>query len=106
MLGGTSLVYLFNTRVGITNAAPEARLDVNQSIEADGIPPLKLRQADDSEEFIRFVGTAASGVLTNSLVDHGEVMTATLQGWIKVYVRDDGNRLTDQAYFVPIYTLA
>ena len=59
-----------------------------------------------SEEFIRFIGTAAAGVLTQSIVDEGDQASQTLEGWIKIYVQDDGNQITDQAYFIPIYTLS
>ncbi len=85
---------------------PAGQLDIVQAGSAVASPVLKLRQADVSEEFIRLVGTGASAVLTQSIVDEGDVTTATRQGFIKVFVQDDGNRIADQAYFMPLFTLA
>ncbi|KKL21003.1 hypothetical protein LCGC14_2449850, partial [marine sediment metagenome] len=61
--------------------------------------------ADVSEEFIKFVGTAAAGNVAQSIVDNGDVATATLAGWLRVEVEDVGNQITDQAYYQPLYTL-
>lgn len=85
-------------------AAGQTRL--NQSGIAAAIPVLRLDQADVSEEFIRFVGSAAAATLTQSIVAEADVTTATRQGFLKVFVQDDGNQITDQAYFIPIFTLA
>ena len=92
--------------VGIGTASPAASLHVDQSSTTGAKPVLTVDQADVSEEFIRFIGTSADTVLTQSIVENADVTTPTPQGWLKVYVQDDGNQLTDQAYFVPIYTLA
>ncbi len=59
----------------------------------------------DSGEFIEFVGKAVSGNVTKNIVDHGDVSTNTLAGWVRVYVQDDGNQITDRAYYMPLYTL-
>ncbi len=67
---------------------------------------LHLRQQDVSEEFIRYRGTAASGNLTRSIVDYGDESSSTAAVWIKCYVTDDGNQVTDQAYYILGYTLA
>lgn len=94
-------------RVGIGIAASLAGLcHIDQSSLTGAIPALLLDQADISEEFIRFIGSAASAVLTQSIIDDDDVNTPTLQAWLKVYVQDDGNQITDQAYFIPISTLA
>jgi hypothetical protein len=69
------------------------------------VPVLTMTQLDVSEEFIRFVGTAASATLTQSIVDVGDVTTPTLVGYLKVYVQDDGNQVTDGAYFIPFYSI-
>jgi hypothetical protein len=92
--------------VGINTASPAAQLHVDQSSTTGAKPALYLDQADVSEEFIRFVGAAASATLTQSIVNNGDVSTPTLAAWLKVYVQDDGDQITDGAYFVPIYTLA
>ena len=51
-------------------------------------------------------GSAAAATLTQTIVAEADVTTATRQGFVKVYVQDDGNQITDQAYFMPIFTLA
>jgi hypothetical protein len=108
--GDTNTHLLFtqasNERVGINNSSPAAKLDISQSSTSAAIPVLTVSQADVSEEFIRFVGSSANGVLTQSIVENADVGTSTLQGWLKVFVQDDGNQLTDQAYYIPVYTLA
>jgi hypothetical protein len=92
--------------VGIGTNAPTAKLHIDQTLSADAIPVLTLDQADVSEEFIRFIGTAAAATLTQSIVDNGDVAAATLRGWVKVYVTDTGDQITDQVYYQPLYTLA
>jgi hypothetical protein len=92
--------------VGIKIAAPTAVLHVNQSGAAAAVPALHMEQDDVSEEFIRFTGTAAAGVITQSIVDEGDQASSTLEGWLKVYVVDEGNQITDQAYYVQLYTLS
>lgn len=91
---------LFNTT---TN---DAQCSIDQSSTSGAEPVLKLDQADVSEEFIRFVGSAAAATLTQSIVAEADVTTATRAGFVKVYVQDDGNQITDQAYYMPLYTLA
>jgi len=92
--------------VGAMNMiASYGRLDVSQPTTDFAQSVMTLRQEDVSEEFIRFVGTAASEVLTQSFVKAGDVSVATLAGYLKIFVDDVGNQITDQAYFVPFYTL-
>ena len=93
-----------NVGIGIT--APLAKLHIDQATSDAAKPVITLDQADVSEEFIRFIGTSANGILTQSIVENADVSTSTLQGWLKVYVQDDGNQLADSSYFIPIYTLA
>lgn len=95
-----------NNRLGIGSNVPGAKLHVDQSNVIGAVPVLYLDQADVSEEFIRFVGTSASGVLTQSVVNDADVSSVTRQGFIKVYVQDDGTELTDQAYYIAVNTLA
>lgn len=83
-----------------------AQLAVSQGSATVALPVLSLRQLDISEEFINFRGQSTNGVLTQSIVEDADITTATRAGWLKVFVTDDGNQLTDQAYFLPIYTLA
>ena len=86
-------------------SSPLGQLHIDQSGSSDAQPVLYLDQADVSEEFIKFVGTAAGGDVTQSIVDNGDVATATLSGWLKVEVEDKGNQIADQAYYQPLYTL-
>lgn len=96
-----------NGRLGVrVTSSVAGQVDVNQPSTTAAIPVLKLTQADVSEEFIRLVGTSANGVLTQSIVEAADVGVATIAGYVKVYVQDDGNQLTDQSYFMPVYTLA
>jgi len=87
-------------------ASASAQLHIDQSSATGAQPVLLLDQADVSEEFIKFVGSAAAGVLTQSIVNASDVTTATVAGYLRVYVQDDGDQITDQAYYVPIYTLS
>lgn len=92
--------------VGVLSAASSyGRLDVSQPSSTYAQAVMTLRQADVSEEFIRFVGAAAVGNVTQSIVDVGDVSTATISGYVKVYVDDTGNQITDKAYYLPVYTL-
>ena len=93
-------------KVGIGTVSPSASLHVDQSSTTGAKPVLTIDQADVSEEFIRFIGTSSDGVLTQSIVDKDDVTTPTLEGYLKIYVKDDGTELLDQAYFIPIYTLS
>lgn len=92
-----------DTKVYITQ---NGAMSVSQENSSGAEYVLYLRQEDISEEFIRFNGEAASGVLTQSIVNEGDQASETREGWLKVYVVDDGNQITDQAYYIPIYTLS
>lgn len=81
-------------------------LDITQGSASGAIPPLKLRQDDVDQPFIYFRGTAANGNLDRSIVDDDDVTVGSRDGWIMVYVEDIGNQITDQKYFVPVYTLS
>jgi hypothetical protein len=73
---------------------------------SDGIPLHLLIEYNDESVFVHYQGDSASGEVDKTIVDVGDVTTATIAGYIKVYVTDDGNQITDQAYYQPIYTLA
>jgi hypothetical protein len=96
--------YAIYTNTGIVRFGDKT--EIIQDSTTGAAPVLKLTQDDVSEEFIRFVGTSADTVLTQSIVDAADVVTPTVAGYVKVYVQDDGNQLTDQAYYMPVYTLA
>lgn len=109
LIYGTALDSVQSTissgNIGIGIKAPSGKLDVDQFSTTAAKPTLVVRQADVSEEFVRFIGSAANGVKTQSIVKAADA-TPTLAGWVKCYVQDDGNQITDQAYYLPIYTLA
>lgn len=94
------------TAVGVAAGSIVGKFHVSQASTTAAKPVATFAQADVSEEFLRFIGSAAVANLTQSIVAEASVTTATRQGFIKVYVQDDGNRITDQAYYMPIYTLA
>jgi len=91
--------------VGTSSTSPSGVIDADQDSASGALPVHYIRQRDISEEFAHYHGSAAAGVLTQSIVDNGDVTTPTLQGWLKIFVTDDGNQITDQAYFLPIYTI-
>lgn len=92
--------------VGVGTSFPEATMHISQTSSTGAQEVLRLRQDDVSEAFTKYVGRAASANLTQSIVSDADVTTATLIGWIKINVQDDGNQISDQAYYQPIYTLA
>lgn len=93
--------------LSIGTTAYNAMLRVDQSSASGAKPVLYLDQADDDVEIIRLRGSGnATAPLTRTVVAEAAVTTATRAGFVKVYVQDDGNQITDQAYFMPIYTLA
>lgn len=94
------------TEPGVETADPEGQLDVIQTDTAGAQPVIVLDQDDVSEEFIKLYGSAASATLTQSFVDVGDVTSAVLKGYFKINVQDEGNQITDGAYYVPFYTLS
>lgn len=93
-------------RVGIGSNSPAAKFHVDQASTTAAIPVALLDQADVDEPFMKFIGEAASATLTRSIVDEGDVSTATRIGWAKIEIDDVGNQVTDGDYFIPFYTLA
>lgn len=84
------------------------KLVVEQTSTTGAMPVFSLSQSDVSEEFIRFIGSNSGNTLVDSIVNTNDVGAATIQGYLRVYVQDDSaaDPLTDQAYYIPIYTLA
>jgi len=104
--GSVALNLQSDSRIAIgTTAAAGAQLRVEQTSASGNIPVLILDQDDSSEEFIRFEGLASHANVTNCLVAAGDVSTATLEGYTKIYVYDTGNQITDAEYFMPFYSL-
>ena len=90
---------------GTAITTPLAQLHVDQATDDAAIPVLILDQADADEPFMKFIGTSESEVLTNSLVSGLDVGGGTVAGYIKVFVQDDGDQLTDQAYYIALRTI-
>ena len=86
--------------------ANRARVDIYQRGATDSLPVLWLNQQDTSEPFIAFEGSSTLSNTTESIVVVNAVTTATIVGYVKVYVEDDGNNLTDAAYYQALYSLA
>lgn len=91
--------------VGVALAAHVGKFHVDQSSTTAAKPVATFDQADVSEEAIRIIGSAAAATLTQTLVAAAAVTLATIQGYVKFYIQDDGNQITDAAYFVPFYSL-
>ncbi|MEO2003821.1 MAG: hypothetical protein ABGY41_06950 [Candidatus Poribacteria bacterium] len=93
--------------VSIGTTSYNAMLRIDQSSSSGATPVLYLDQADNDVELMRLRGSGnASAPLTRTIVAEAAVTTATRAGFVQVYVQDDGSQITDQTYFMPIYTLA
>lgn len=90
--------------IGVAAGTGVGKLDVRQAAASGAKPALRLVQGDVSEDFMRFEGTGANDLL-NSIIPDGAVTTPTVAGYLKIFVQDDGNQVTDQIYFIPFYTL-
>jgi len=100
------MVLKVSGNVGIGTAVPATQTHIVEASTTAGLPVVTIDQSDVDEPFLKFIGTAASATLTNSIVDVGDVSTATVAGYIKVEVQDDGNQITDQDYYMEVLTLA
>lgn len=96
-----------NDRVGIDAPTPAAKLHVDQSTDDAAIPVLLLDQADVSEPFTWYAGEAITATLTNNLIVGTDVTTATVAGYLEIYVHDagTGELIADGSYYVPFYSL-
>jgi hypothetical protein len=99
-------IRLLGNKVGINYAPGGSMLSIDQDGSADAIPVLELIQADVSEEFVKFIGTAASATLTQTIVAEADVTTATRQGFLKIKIQDNGGQVSNGTYFVPFFSLA
>jgi len=96
-----------NDRVGIDAPTPLAKLHIDQAADDGAIPALLLDQADVSEPFTWYAGEAITATLTNNLVAAADVTTATIAGYLEVYIADagTGELITDGSYYVPFYSV-
>ena len=102
---GMFTVLAASGRVGIGTVAPLAKCHIDQAAVGGAIPVLTLDQADVSEEFMKFIGTAAGGNVTQSIVAPGDITTANPGGYLRVYITDIGNQITDKAYYIRVHTI-
>lgn len=92
--------------LGINTQFVTATLHAVQPRLAGAEPVGWFQQKDVSEEIFKLQGSAASGVLTQTLVAAGDVTTATVVGYVKVCIVDDGNQITDSCDLaLPVYSL-
>lgn len=104
-LFGQTTMYDESTVLTTTVNGVSAVVYADQTSATGAKPVITLEQADVSEEFIRMIGTAANADVTQSIVAAGDVSVASIAGYVKIYVQDDGNQITDQFYYLPAYTL-
>jgi hypothetical protein len=79
--------------------------DFNQASSTGAAAPVKLTQADVDQPFLRFVGTAAASTIDRSIVKAADA-SAVIAGYVKIFVEDLGDQMTDQSYYIPVYTLS
>jgi hypothetical protein len=82
----TKMTIASDGNIGIGTTAPSALLHVNQSSTTAAIPTLRLRQADLSEEFIRFDTTVGTGNPVNTTA------LGTYYGRVRVWVEGVGEK--------------
>lgn len=106
-IDGDTLLHLdcANFRIGIGKGTPDTLVDIEQTNASAGVAAVTIKQDDLDEPFIKFIGSASVGDVTRNIVSDVDVGDAIRAGWVKLEVRDDGNQITDQDYFIPIYTL-
>jgi len=99
-------IYSADGRVGINKATgAEGQLHIDQNDASAAIPVLVLDQADVDEPFIGFIGTAAAGDSSRSIINEGDQDVETLEGWLMIEVEDVGNQIADQKYAIPFYSV-
>lgn len=95
-----------NGELAIANATTGTLIHAQQSSTTGAVSPLRVEQADVSEEMIKFTGSATADVLTQTLVAGASVSTATKAGFIRVHITDTGDVMTDGYYYLEVFTLA
>jgi hypothetical protein len=100
----TNSIYTDSTGVGIRTASPAAQLHVDQLSTTAAIPVLTLDQADIDVVLMKIIGTAAAASVDRTLVADSDFGTpGALVGWYQVEIQDDGARIANGDYYVPIY---
>jgi hypothetical protein len=89
--------------VGLGTTTPIGMLHIDQSSTTGARPVVTMDQADLDCEYLRLIGTAASPQTGYALVSAGDYLESAVQGWFKIYIQDDGDRITDGYYWVPFH---
>jgi len=86
------------------NLSVTGKTTLDQSSTTAGVPVLTLDQADESEEFIKFIGFGSSD-LTHSLAPGGEMSEPLLSGYIRIYIKDtnESPEIEEGVYWIPFY---
>jgi len=96
-----------NGRAGFGTASPNAILHLEQTDTGGNISCVRMDQDDTDQSYFSFHGTASDGVKTRSIVseDDSGVSGMTTKGYVKIYIDDAGNRVTDGFYYMAFGTL-
>ena len=78
---------------------------IRQNDPASSANVLWLTQQDVDTSFLGFEGDTDAGDVTRNLVVDGDA-TPTSEGYFKVYIKDDGDRIADGYYYVQLFSLA
>ncbi|MFA5166548.1 MAG: hypothetical protein WC449_04635, partial [Candidatus Paceibacterota bacterium] len=67
-------------------------------------PVLTLDQADEDFVLCKFIGYASAASANRTFVSASDFTTpGALVGWIQIEIQDDGDRIADGDYYIPIY---
>jgi hypothetical protein len=85
-----------------------AQITIDQNSPTGGIPVAIFDQADESEEFLKFIGQTTDGNITKCLVKWNDVGDWAGAGFLKIYIQDDDatDPIADGAYYIPFYSLS
>ena len=96
-------------QVQLANGLPAASAVSQMTTDASGnlqvTSHLPVVAATSAAKIFDLSGTAATGVLTNTLVGGASVTTATIGGYIRVDVTAAGTGFTSGSYYLPVYVI-
>ncbi len=81
------------------------KVTIEQSDVVGNVPVVELRQNDTSEEFIKFIGAAISGNISQSLVKIADANIMAQTGWLKITIQDNNNQIAAGDYYLPFFKL-
>jgi len=111
VLGGSFQRLMFTTdgQAGMSIAdgdQPQAWLHIIQHEAAAAVAVLRLEQDDLDNPMIDFIGDVQDGGFGYSLVDENDVTTPTRVVWVRCYMEDRQDVVTDGVLWMPLYSLA